>query len=70
MDEAGFTYAYSLFEIDFLVGLSTVDPQNRVKQVADRVKAATEEREFKDEVERLFTESTLLSARWTAVQQD
>lgn len=69
LDEAGFGYTYALWEMEFLISLSDIDSQERSVRVASELRAITEDEEFENELQELFTAPSVLSNRWPAVRE-
>jgi hypothetical protein len=55
--------------MQFLVELSAIDDQDRPLEVFSEIRAITESVGFETELQGLFTEPSLLSKRWPALQE-
>ncbi len=69
LDEAGFGYTFALWEMQFLVDLSDIDPQDRPAVIFSQLRTVTEGQEYENELQDLFTAPSILAKRWPAVRE-
>lgn len=69
LEEAGFGYTFALWEMQFLVDLSDIDPQDRAAVILSELRTITEGQEFENELQGLFAAPSILAKRWPAVRE-
>jgi len=69
LDDSRFSYSYALWTMEFLIGLSDIDPSDRPDGVFRELKAFTESDEFETELEGYCADPSGLAMRWAAIQE-
>lgn len=69
LQDAGLGYTVALWEMQFLVDLLEIAPQDRAVAAFSELPIMTQGQEFEDELQHLFTSTSILAKRWPAVRE-